>query len=550
MSGIEFGSLRKELEDPVSFDPLFRAMTLQPCGHNCNEDTLKDIRDRALNEKMQPTCPFCRQVIISATPNYTIRNLAHKIFDEEKPSKNPPREKESANEEMEEKQKAPVEKKEDDRAWDYLQETASVRAAAALSSDREESKAPSECYVSSFDGHPLFYATPELAKNLAQLAVSYRAPSSSIQRHRKEEKVPRRVGRLSEFGAHHPKREISWEPRRGDGLSAPEAHAWPSREDVHGERDKFGDEDVDDIYCSSSLTLCDTRVAHNIQGESFITLTRALVKGTIVAAGSIKLYGGEYKGHITANSFFEAHDAILSSVTADGSATLTGCDINNIHANSFLTFTNGNVQEITADGSVTLKDCTCTKKIATQSFLKATHSKAPTIYADGSIELKACIATSVETSSSAKIFNCQIETVTAEGEVQIRASEIQHLSCHSNNLILQASNIETLVVYVLHNTYVPDDVTNALFQNSHIGSLVVTGSITVNGRQICGPGALIVNGQEVYARDRSARSGPQEQILELRSSRVGKVFFEGGHGHVITDAESSCEEVHQELEKR
>jgi len=464
MSGAEFGSLRKELEDPVSLDPLFRAMTCQPCGHNCNEDTLQGIRDRALNEKMQPTCPFCRQVIVSATPNYTIRNLAHKVFDGEKPSKNPPREKESANEEMEEKQKAPVEKKEDDRTLDYLQETASVRTATALSSDREESKAPSECYVSSFDGHPLFDATPELAKNLAQLAASSRATSSTIQRHRKEGEDPQRIGGLSESVAQY-ETALTWRiAADNDDWSVPwtlPQSVSPAERFNPRERNHFENDSVHQIFCNSSLTLDGTTVADSVEGKSCITATKAHVLGTIVAHGKLTLNDGEYLGPIKAHSEVDAQYATLLSVTGNGNMKFESCNVlQHIHTDGNVTFKYGTVQAITAR-SIVVTDCT-----------------VEYLYAHRQV----------------KITNCKIDTAVSEGLIEIEGSKIRHLACCSNHLVLKDSRVDMMAL-----------------------------------RLSC-------------AKD-------SEQILELRNSRVKKVFFKGGHGRVITDAQSSCEEIHQELEK-
>lgn len=58
------------LEDPVSRELMVKAVTLVPCGHVFNEDTI--INCLARNR----LCPLDRQRIERYIPNFTIRNLA------------------------------------------------------------------------------------------------------------------------------------------------------------------------------------------------------------------------------------------------------------------------------------------------------------------------------------------------------------------------------------------------------------------------------------------------------------------------------------------
>nr|WP_166157964.1 hypothetical protein [Neochlamydia sp. AcF84]NGY95840.1 hypothetical protein [Neochlamydia sp. AcF84] len=60
----------ENIEDPVSRELMTQAVTLVPCGHTFNEDTIiQCLAQRAI-------CPLDRQPIKSYVPNYTIRQLA------------------------------------------------------------------------------------------------------------------------------------------------------------------------------------------------------------------------------------------------------------------------------------------------------------------------------------------------------------------------------------------------------------------------------------------------------------------------------------------
>ncbi|WP_207391840.1 leucine-rich repeat domain-containing protein [Neochlamydia sp. AcF84] len=63
-------TVSENIEDPVSGELMTRAVTLFPCGHTFNEDTL--IQCLARNK----LCPLDRTLIERHAPNYTVRHLA------------------------------------------------------------------------------------------------------------------------------------------------------------------------------------------------------------------------------------------------------------------------------------------------------------------------------------------------------------------------------------------------------------------------------------------------------------------------------------------
>ena len=67
-------NLPKHLLDPVTFDPLLRAVSLVPCGHSLNEDTARLLQSRATQGR-QPLCPIERCAFREWTNNYSFRHV-------------------------------------------------------------------------------------------------------------------------------------------------------------------------------------------------------------------------------------------------------------------------------------------------------------------------------------------------------------------------------------------------------------------------------------------------------------------------------------------
>ena len=63
-------TVSENIEDPVSYELMTKAVTLVPCGHILNEDTA--IQCLARNK----LCPLGKELIEKYIPNYTIRTLA------------------------------------------------------------------------------------------------------------------------------------------------------------------------------------------------------------------------------------------------------------------------------------------------------------------------------------------------------------------------------------------------------------------------------------------------------------------------------------------
>ena len=62
--------IQEELEDAVSFELMTKAVSIHPCGHVFNEDTIVQVLAR------NKLCPLDMQPIERYVPNYTVRNLA------------------------------------------------------------------------------------------------------------------------------------------------------------------------------------------------------------------------------------------------------------------------------------------------------------------------------------------------------------------------------------------------------------------------------------------------------------------------------------------
>jgi hypothetical protein len=60
----------KEVEDPVSYEPMKKAVTCFPCGHTFNEETVKQLKG---------VCPLDRKKIDNFATNWAIRNIAEKV---------------------------------------------------------------------------------------------------------------------------------------------------------------------------------------------------------------------------------------------------------------------------------------------------------------------------------------------------------------------------------------------------------------------------------------------------------------------------------------
>lgn len=81
-------AILEKIEDPVSCELMTRAVTIVPCGHTLNEDTVTQcLADNKL-------CPIDRQPIERYIPNYTVRHLAETVD-------SPPQEEESYSPEAE-----------------------------------------------------------------------------------------------------------------------------------------------------------------------------------------------------------------------------------------------------------------------------------------------------------------------------------------------------------------------------------------------------------------------------------------------------------------
>ncbi|KIC76335.1 hypothetical protein DB41_GI00020 [Neochlamydia sp. TUME1] len=65
-------SVPENIEDAVSGELMTRAVTLFPCGHTFNEDTV--IQCLARNK----LCPLDRMPVEKHAPNHTVRQLAEK----------------------------------------------------------------------------------------------------------------------------------------------------------------------------------------------------------------------------------------------------------------------------------------------------------------------------------------------------------------------------------------------------------------------------------------------------------------------------------------
>lgn len=67
-------AISDDIEDPVSYEPMIKAVSLVPCGHSINEDTaIKLLAQSKL-------CPIDRQPFESYIPNYNVRKLVEKAL--------------------------------------------------------------------------------------------------------------------------------------------------------------------------------------------------------------------------------------------------------------------------------------------------------------------------------------------------------------------------------------------------------------------------------------------------------------------------------------
>lgn len=64
-------NLRKLAESPTSLTPLFNAVTLFPCGHNLNEETIQSLHKKR--------CPECQTEIQTYKPDPRIRGIAYAL---------------------------------------------------------------------------------------------------------------------------------------------------------------------------------------------------------------------------------------------------------------------------------------------------------------------------------------------------------------------------------------------------------------------------------------------------------------------------------------
>lgn len=89
LSGPKFDleNSRRAFECPVTCELLTKAVTLTPCMHSLQEDfarkyfqtDLKDRRYVVTQDSGNKTCPSCRAIVSSFSPNATIRNMVEAV---------------------------------------------------------------------------------------------------------------------------------------------------------------------------------------------------------------------------------------------------------------------------------------------------------------------------------------------------------------------------------------------------------------------------------------------------------------------------------------